>query len=506
MTTMQRILLSLILSFVGGVGATAQTQSALWGENGERWSPESRLPDFSFAGFGRGEMEIPSPPVTHNVRDFGAVGDGEHDDSDAFVRALEAIPEGVLFVPAGRYLLKKKLAITKPNVVVRGEGPDTTVLYCPTPLNDIEPNWGATTGGQRTSNYSWSGGFISIQGRFQRPAKSAITMPAKRGRRSIQVEDSSPFEIGQEVEVRQEDDGENSLANHLYSGDPRIGLEKLRSRTRATLVARVTDVRDNVVTLDRALRFDIESRWKPTLSVFESPVTRSGIEGIGFEFPNTPYKGHFSELGYNAFTLSQVTHCWVRNVRIHNSDSGGFISGMFNTVEDIVFTSERSPDSNRDSTGHHGITCGGDDNLVRRFDFQTKFIHDLTVTRSGGNVIANGRAVDISLDHHRHGPYENLFTNIDAGLGTRVWMCGGGADLGAHCAGRGTFWNIHAANPIKVPESKFGPWSMNFVGVSMGIPDQTDPKQRWYEHSSAANVEPLNLHEAQLERRIGSQH
>ena len=32
--------------------------SRLWGERGERWSADSRLPDFSYAGYRRGERQL----------------------------------------------------------------------------------------------------------------------------------------------------------------------------------------------------------------------------------------------------------------------------------------------------------------------------------------------------------------------------------------------------------------------------------------------------------------
>lgn len=44
--------------------------------------------------------------TTVNVRTFGAVGDGIHDDTHAFQEALDAIREceGAVYVPAGTYL------------------------------------------------------------------------------------------------------------------------------------------------------------------------------------------------------------------------------------------------------------------------------------------------------------------------------------------------------------------------------------------------------------------
>ncbi len=483
---------------------SAETYSALWGEEGERWTPQSRLPDFSFAGYRRGEAPLPTPPATHNVRDFGAIGDGKHDDSDAFLRALLEISEGVILIPEGRYVITKMLVINKPNVVFLGAGVDRTELYFPVPLNKIKPNWGATTSGRRTSNYSWSGGFLTIRGNYQSSPLTRITEPARRGAKMVTVDNTSELSAGQEIEIRMQDNQDNRLAHYLYSGDPRTSLAKLNGRVSASLVTRITGIRGNVVSLDRPLRFDVRKAWKPTINRFEPTVTDSGIEAMRIAFPNTPYIGHFSELGYNAFAFQGAVHCWIRNVRIHNADSGGFISGTFNTLDGVTYTSERTSDRHRKSTGHHGVILGGHDNLFTNFDFQTKFIHDLTVSGSSGNVFSNGRGVDLALDHHCHAPYENLFTNIDVGRGSRVWSSGGGKALGAHCAGRGTFWNIRADETFAPPASGFGPWSMNFVGVQMDSTPTTDYDGRWFDHNAPSTTHPKNIHRAQLKRRLRS--
>jgi len=486
--------------------AQAET-SALWGISGERWSPDGRLPDFSFAGYRRGEAELPYSVVTHNVRDYGAVGDGVADDSDAFQKAFAAMESGVLLIPEGRYIITKPLTIDKPNVVIRGEGPDKTVLYFPTPLNDIAPNWGATTSGRPTSNYSWSGGFITIRGDYQSERLAGISTAALRGAYTVSVDNAASFSVGQEIEIRQEDDAENSLARHLYSDDPRTSLDKLNGRTKASLVARIVSIDGATLQIDRPLRFDVNEAWKPAVYRFAPTVTDSGVEGIRFEFPNTPYGGHFTELGYNAVALSGTAHCWVRNVHVHNADSGVFVSGCFNTVDGISFTSERAPEpeqpaiAGRKAQGHHAVILGND-NLCTNFDFQSKFIHDLCVSGSAGNVYANGRGLNLSFDHHRNVPYENLYTNIDVGAGTEIWRSGGGEALGAHCAARGTFWNIRAARPFALPGEDWGPWSMNFVGLTNEAGSATAPEGRWVEVIAPGDLQPANLHEAQLKRRL----
>jgi hypothetical protein len=85
----------------------------------------------------------PSPPPppppdetgTVNVRDFGARGDGLHDDTEAFEAALHALrlSGGTLHVPAGTYIInpyrKGALEITGlSNVTLSGEGLERSIL------------------------------------------------------------------------------------------------------------------------------------------------------------------------------------------------------------------------------------------------------------------------------------------------------------------------------------------------------------------------------------------
>lgn len=144
--------------------ACAQTYSDLWGKNGESWTPCSRLPDFSFAGYAQGERPIPNVPQVANIKQFGAVGDGVNDDSEAFLKTLSVVKQGAIYIPPGRYKITRIMKISKSNVVLRGAGESKTILYFPVPLNNIKSNWGKTTFGKRTSEYSWSGGFIWFQG------------------------------------------------------------------------------------------------------------------------------------------------------------------------------------------------------------------------------------------------------------------------------------------------------------------------------------------------------
>src|ERR1035438_6730351 len=89
-----------ILSFSLAMSATAAV-SEIWGTNGERWSADSRLPDFSFAGYHCGEAPLPNVAPGVSVKNFGAKGDDVADDTQAFLDALAAVKSGAIEIPPG---------------------------------------------------------------------------------------------------------------------------------------------------------------------------------------------------------------------------------------------------------------------------------------------------------------------------------------------------------------------------------------------------------------------
>jgi len=483
----------------------AQQYSELWGKNGETWNRE-RLPDFSFAGYHQGEEAIPHVDTVVNVKDFGAKGNGVINDTEAFKRAIDAAENGAVYIPNGTYRITEQLVIHKSNVVLQGESRDKTILYFPWFLNDIMPNWGSTTEGRPTSNFSWSGGFIKIEGNYNSKEITKVIQPLKRGSMTIVVESGAKLNIGQLISVRVDDTGDHSLLDHLYSGDPgstdRIGRHPHVSQT-----VKIKDIKGTKITLDRPLRFDLNLDWSPTILSFEPETKESGIENLTFLFPNIPYEGHFTELGHNAIEFNQAFYCWARNIRINNSDSGIYFSGQFCTVEGVVIESERKQsggDYMPEATGHHGIYIYDNDNIFSNFVYKTKFIHDISVSHCSGNVIEDGSGADLNLDHHKRNPFANLFTNIDLGDGRRMFRSSGGRNLGRHSAAWETFWNIQAIRPLPSWSDGWGPDMMNFVGVNSRDKMDISPDGKWFEPIDPQEIYPQNIHKAQLKLRLNA--
>jgi hypothetical protein len=499
------VMLVVIVAPAAAMADPPQSQavhSALWGHAGELWDPAGRLPDFSYAGYRRGESPIPASEAAVSVADFGAVGDGKTDDTAAFQTALRKAAGKTIRVPAGTFVITDILEITEAKTVLQGVDREQSRLRFTRPLQEIKPNWGATTTGRPTSNYSWSGGFVWIKGQLDDQVLASVAAAASRGSHELAISDVTGIKVGDEIRLVQSDDEERSLVRHLYQDDP--GPIENLSRTRTSFVARVSvvDAPANRIQLDRPLMTDVKPQWSPRVYRAGSSVEEVGIERLTFEFPNTSYEGHFTELGYNAMAMSGTRNCWIRDVHIHNCDSGIFVSGINTTVSQVLFTSERATERSRQATGHHGITLGGQDNLLSDFDYQTRFMHDITVSRSSsGNVAMRGRGLDLCFDHHRYAPHSNLFTEIDLGVGSRMFQSGGGAALGRHSAAWETFWGITSRMPQSWPNG-WGPDMMNLVGLPAAQPAVTEATGRWLEPAVGGAVQPRNLYTAQLARRL----
>jgi hypothetical protein len=418
-----------------------------------------------------GDDPIPSIQAKATVQDFGARGDGVTDDTQAFLKAIAAVDNGALFVPAGKYRITQPLLIKKSNFVLRGEGPDKTTLYFPQPLYDMV----GKGGGGGWSGWSWSGGVISIQGSENGSSLASVIAPALRGDTTLTLSSAAKISAGQAIRlVLYEDAAGTLMDNILHSGGS--------FAKRVEHVSRVASVQGNMVTLESPLRTDLQLSWKPTIFAYSPTVKETGIENLTIEFPNVSYAGHFNEPGYNGILLKSVSDCWVRDVTIRNADGGIFLESgtRFSTIEGLRLTGRG---------GHHGIEMDSfsESNLITGFQFDNTFIHDVTVQfLVHGNVFSQGRGANLNLDHHRAAPFENLFSDIDIGRGSRAFASAGDPGWGGtNSAARETFWNIYRSDGTVL--SKGPNWPQ--VNVIAG----SDPDDLY----------PADIHLAQLALRLG---
>lgn len=480
--------------------------SKIYGTNGESWQAAGGpLPDFSYAGYQRGEKPLPERAADVSVKDYGAVGDGTADDTAAIQKTIDANPGKVVALPEGRYRLSDVVTIRESGTVLQGAGPDKTVILAPVPLQEIHPLpvQYPDTGG---TAYAYSGAFISVAGSsgYQGRDAQPLTAPAVRGDTTLKLGAGHSFKAGDEVVVIATEAADQSLLRYLYREDA-TDISKAGSDRGFRHVSRVKSVDGAAITLERPLRIDLRMEWKPEVRTFQPRVQEIGIEHLAFEFPDKPYLGHFTEKGFNAIQMNGVVHGWIRDIVIRNADSGIKVGGsLFCTVTGIVLESKRKAPNPHNATGHHGISLESLDCLCTNFEFKTQFIHDVTVSGgSVGCVFANGKAPDMSLDHHKLAPYENLFTNLDLGKGGRMFLSGGHEAIGRHAAAGNTYWNLMSRSDVDMPED-FGPSRLNFIGVKIRGRGKPDPEGTWIESIRPGKIEPPDLHAAQLARRLGT--
>lgn len=426
------------------------------------------LPDYRHAG-----GAIPSDlPISARARDFGAIPDDDQDDTAALRTALAAMEPGILQLDAGTYLLSDRLILNRDGIVLRGAGPDATILAFTRSLEDIEPKPTTNTGGRPLSAYSWSGGLISLEGpRTDRGERISPLTPTDQPH-TFDATDADPASLvpGTRVVVLLRDDESRSLTRLLNGGTlDDTGKFPPPTVAQPTTLKAVDGRRIELEPLP--IPIPARAEWKPML-VRDQTLRSSGVENLTIRFPVTPYEGHFTERGWNGIAMTGTSGCWVRDVIIDNPDSGIFVgAGHRNTLADITFRSQR-PDTNSD-TGHHGITLSGVMNVAQDIRVDTRFIHDLTIT-SGSymNVFERIEANDLSIDPHKRAPSFNLFADIDAGEGTRLYRHGGGDQLGRPCGIGNVLWNIRARRDPGPPPAHWAPADLIVVGVTPQTSDR----------------------------------
>jgi len=483
--------------------AFATNTSDLWGKAGERWSPRSRLPDFSHAGYHSGEKAIPTVRVKANVKDFGAKGDGKADDTQALRDAIAKAKGGAIFLPAGRYKIVSQLEIKKSNLVLRGAGPGSTVLFLSKSLGEIlgeAPYWG---------------GLIRVTGEKKGSKLANVVAVARRGDTRLRLSSAAAIRAGQMVRLRMTNPSDNSLGRHLYADQGALNAERRRWYAGRIVdwVVRVKSVEGGTVELVRPLRLDVRPEWKPQIWRHRPTVKEVGIENLTIEFPNAQYGGHHKEAGYHAVFFQDVFNSWVRNVTIVDGDTGIVISGGgYNTVADVTLkTRWRTGEKTSGETGHFGfcVTSLTQDNLITDCQVQTTFVHNLSVNAfANGNVYASITSQSGRFDHHGAAPYENLYTDIVlTDLAWDLFMSGGNRADEPSSGARTTFWNIQKGKgnfPGRIPtlpdgNAKFP--QINIIGIDQWTTRKTAGEQ-WIEKWPGEQTRPTNLYEAQLEHRL----
>ena len=508
MSKLSLIVVLLVLAIVSlPLRALAET-SELWGKDGEKWSPTSRLPDYSYAGYHCGEKPIPDVPAATDATKFGAAPNDDADDAPAIQKAIDATTSGAVTLPAGRFVLMSEVVIEKPNVVLRGAGRGKTILFAPKSLETLHGE--KVTDGTKSS-YSFTGGFVTLRGADKGVKLADVSSAAKKGDRVLVVDQRRAADVKVGAWVRLSMNNADALGRLLHGGLEPGPLTVTSRNSYVTWVARVTAVDGRRLTIDRPLRCDVRTEWEPQLFTYAPTVQEVGVESLTFDFPGVPKRPHLQEEGFNAIFINGVANAWVRDVEVIDADNGLNVNNSrFCTFTNLSFTAPKRAKAQAAAaatrpvarhTGHHAMWVRGtQDCLFSDFRLETEYDHDLTVEGlCTGTVFMRGKGVALNFDHHRNIPWDNLFTDLDAGNARRLWQSSGMKERGPHSGIGETFWNVRWTQGGPPPAPPFP--RANAVGMK-GMAEQTGASgDVWVEPVDP--IEPPNLYEAQLRKRLG---
>lgn len=473
------------------------------------------LPDFSFAGYHNGEVEISSfDGKVINAIDYGVVPNDGLDDSKALKNAIDEASKikgkVTLQLPSGRLILSDILYLERSHFVLRGTGVggQGTEIYCPRPLmyvkdpevlQELREYLLEFDKRQREeennidlpfSQYAWSGGFIwtkvpgvRVKSYLQKYEKHydvlAKVSNGKRGTFSFQVTDVKNLKTGDVVELQlfNKDGEQGEIITDLYKNQnikvgshhwnfPDLPLVKQQ--------VEVVSVKGNKVTIKSPLTIDIIPSYKAQLVAWEH-LEEVGIEHLKITFPKSPRIAHHVEPGFNGIYLTRVFNSWVNNVVIENADSGVLSEEIANvTIKNITTQGEYM--------AHYTVAMSGTYNvLAEGIKVYNKAVHPLSFnTLATKSVYLNCEVFEAPiLDQHSGANHQNLFDNIKVHVTpnkdrTYPLFAGGGAGYWKPSHGAfSTFWNItvnildglDSNSPILLNGMKDGPFA-RVIGIN----------------------------------------
>ena len=519
---------------------------------------QTYLPDFSYAGYNHGVGDIPvMTGKVIDVTDHGVTPDDDIDDSAAMLKALDAAHKTrgpvVVKLPAGRIIVSEILKIQRGDIVLRGagSGPQGTDLHFPRPLQMIDKNDSLNElreylvkydKRQREkdknidflfSEYSWSGGFIWIQKDGTRAAAYlesedpeiivlANAIEGKAGEMQVTVDGSRKLKVGDVVELqwfnRQGEDG--PLLKEMYgTGDTgkKIGSHHwtFPERPLVRQKTQILSIDGNAVTISDPLLHNISDALPAQFARWDH-IENIGIEDIHISFPDSPAFGHHLERGYNGIYLTSVFNGWVRDVSVHNGDTGILTYNSANvTISNIETTGARA--------AHYSVHAGNVHNiLVKNLTVNNPAIHSLSLNTQSTkcvfqNAIVNEAAV---LDQHAGANHQNLFDNVTVKVDAKrdkdgpyypIWD-GSGAGYWQPGHGRyNTTWNLKVnvtsgadrSETVMLRGSAEGP-NARVIGISGNRNFEIDYVPAPYiERLNHSMTDVPSLYDYQLHQRLG---
>lgn len=507
---MNRYLLILIITSLANA-VQALPESKVW----QRFEAERKagkttwLPDFSYAGFKRGEAAPQVSGKVFKVSDFGALPDDQKDDRAGIEKAIKAAGKnggGIVLFDKGRYLVNTTMQnrgvikIESDNIIIKGAGS----MRGGTVIHAVEPYGGKTP--HLTKRLYFGESVFLFQSKDEvrsistRKVLCEVTSNSPRETFSISVDNAGSLKVGQEV--------------YLYALNKAIHIEMIKpyavdekwttiTQNKAYTVEMhvIKEINGNKITFGEPLRYDIKAEHKWELREFR-PLKNVGLEDISFVGNSYHrYKHHrsgYDDSGWAFIKMKGVKDSWVRRCSFINCNQTVYIAMSMNvTLMNLIFAGNKGHHIARSVYLNYGVLAG-------LMDDRAGFDHGPSVNWGCTGTVFWRSKGKSPIDSHAGRPYVTLFDNITA---TGFNSSGGGRDYPQHLRFM-VIWNMK--NTLKKKNAyDFWPKKGNncflnpvIVGMHGEKIDFVRDKLEILE-SMGTPVKPESLYEAQLKLRLG---
>ena len=464
---------------------------------------EPLLPDFSYAGYHFSEQAIPdvADRPRFDVTEYGAVPDDEAHDDQAIQRAIEAAEAnegGVVFFPPGRYRIgggegrRDGIRVSRGRIVLQGSGAGDggSELF----MEEMRP-------GRRP---------IQFRPRDRSDDQLAIvTSDAPREGFSVEVDDPSQLEVGQNVVMQHQ----SEEFTRLYFDPLPLAREwrRLYGRRGGMRIAEIhtiAEIDGNRVRFVNPIHFQLRRvESEPfTLHRYES-LRECGLEDLRFtgnwnSYPEefVHHKDRIHDSGWVALGMENVENCWIRRCEFRDWNECIFTRNAYKmTNEDVAFSGKK---------GHTSVHArSGYGTLIKNCLFAAGHHHGPGGGYGSVNLVVTQCRMqrDQNIDLHSGQSYACLYDDIEGGIFRNL----GGPHPGLPHAGRDlVFWNFRHRS---TDDFHYDFWSTTrrrnhtfayptFVGFQADRNVSFENEGR--NEMPGTMVAPRSLFEAQLELRL----
>jgi hypothetical protein len=492
--------------------ASAQTTPA-W-ENFVEQSRQGKatdIPDYSWAGYERGEKAIPvAAGKRFDVTDYGAKPDDLVDDRDAIQKAIDAAAAnggGVVYLPAGRYLVntdfndRGTIRIEASNIILKGAGSRQggTIIHQIQPFGKGDPY--ALTRMHLGDNILLIHSRDEERSLSSMPVICKVTGDSPAQAFNVTVDNASDLKVGQYVYLYALNNKIIERAVKPFAIDEEW-TTTTQNKAYIVEIHQVAKITGNTVTFAEPIRYDILASDQWDLRQ-HNPIANVGIEDITFMGNHWHhYKHHRSGMddsGWAMIKIKGVTNSYVQRCSFLNVSQALYVSlSSYVTAMNITQAGNTSHHSPRISFYTYGILAG----LI---DDQAGSTHGPSLNAGTvGTVFWRWKGVDGSIDSHAGRPFCSLYDCIDA---THINSSGGRRSYPQHLRDL-MLWNVHMISDKPQHYDFWQPKSNNVfvmpnvVGMHGG--NVTFNKEHvGLVESLGQKVSPESLYEAQLALRLG---